>query len=55
MLVLKLIALIQDIEFDDDGTRMYVTSSTNSKHRLIVYKLSTPFDVTSQNMLENIK
>ena len=39
----------QDIDFDDDGTRMYVAIANGSSlnHRLVVYKLSTPFDVTS--------
>ena len=39
----------QDIDFDDDGTRMYVATakSSSANHRLVVYKLSTPFDVTS--------
>ena len=39
----------QDIDFDDDGTRMYVAIANGSalNHRLVVYKLSTPFDVTS--------
>ena len=41
--------VIQDIDFDDDGTRMYVVTSsgTNANHRLVVYKLSTGFDVTT--------
>ena len=41
--------VIQDIDFDDDGTRMYVVTSSgsNAKHRLVVYKLSTGFDVTT--------
>ena len=41
--------VIQDIDFDDDGTRMYVVTSSgsNANHRLVVYKLSTGFDVTT--------
>ena len=41
--------VIQDIDFDDDGTRMYVVTSSgsNANHRLIVYKLSIGFDVTT--------
>jgi len=41
---------IQDVDFDDDGTRMYVVESRDTldnNNNLIVYKLSTPFDVTS--------
>ena len=41
---------IQDVDFDDDGTRMYVVESRDNldnNNNLIVYKLSTPFDVTS--------
>ena len=47
---------IQDIGFDDDGTRMYVVlaSGTNANHRLIVYKLSTGFDVTTAKHAGNL-
>ena len=41
---------IQDVDFDDDGTRMYVVESRNTldnNNNMVVYKLSTPFDVTT--------
>ena len=42
-------AVVQDFDFDDDGTRMYVVTSSgsNGNHNLAVYKLSTGFDVTT--------
>ncbi len=45
----ELTTVIQDIDFDDDGTRMYVVTSSggNGNHNLAVYKLSTGFDVTT--------
>ena len=41
--------VVQDFDFDDDGTRMYVVTSSgsNGNHNLAVYKLSTGFDVTT--------
>ena len=41
--------VIQDFEFDDDGTRMYLQESgtTNDTHKIYVYKLSTPFAISS--------
>jgi len=38
-----------ELEFDDDGTRMYVTEATTSPstNYIYVYKLSTPFAVSS--------
>ena len=40
---------LQDIEFDDDGTRMYINESATSlrTNRTYVYKLSTTFDVST--------
>jgi len=40
---------VQDFDFDDDGTRMYVVTSdtSNGNYNLAVYKLSTGFDVTT--------
>jgi len=41
--------VVQDIDFDDDGTRMYSveSSGSNGNHNLNVYKLSTGFDVST--------
>ncbi|MDA9852766.1 autotransporter outer membrane beta-barrel domain-containing protein [Candidatus Pelagibacter sp.] len=41
--------VVQDFDFDDDGTRMYVVTSwtSNANYNLAVYKLSTGFDVTT--------
>ena len=41
--------VVQDFDFDDDGTRMYVVTSgtSNGNYNLAVYKLSTGFDVTT--------
>ena len=41
--------VIQDFEFDDDGTRMYLIESGTSAQatKFYVYKLSTPFDVST--------
>ena len=43
------VRVIQDFEFDDDGTRMYlIESHTGVKAtKFYVYKLSTPFDVST--------
>jgi hypothetical protein len=40
---------VQSFNFDDDGTRMYVieSSTSDANHNLVVYKLSTGFDVTT--------
>ena len=37
------------VEFDDDGTRMYVGESSNTSqfNNIYVWKLSTPYSVTS--------
>ena len=41
--------IIQDFEFDDDGTRMYLQESGAAvdTHKIYVYKLSTPFAISS--------
>ena len=41
--------VLQDLEFDDDGTRMYLIESHTgvSATKFYVYKLSTPFDVST--------
>ena len=41
--------VIQDFEFDDDGTRMYLQESGAAvdTHKIYVYKLSTPFAISS--------
>ena len=41
--------VIQDFEFDDDGTRMYLIESHTgvAATKFYVYKLSTPFDVST--------
>ena len=41
--------VIQDFEFDDDGTRMYIIESHTGvvATKFYVYKLSTPFDVST--------
>ena len=41
--------VLQDFEFDDDGTRMYLIESHTgvAATKFYVYKLSTPFDVST--------
>jgi len=41
--------IIQDFEFDDDGTRMYLQESGAAvdTHKIYVYKLTTPFAISS--------
>ena len=47
--------ILQDIEFDDDGTRMYITESHTGvvETRTYVYKLSTPFNVSTGTYVGN--
>ena len=47
----------QDVEFDDDGTRMYVIDShttANSNAKIAVYKLSTPFHTSTATFVGSI-
>ena len=47
----------QDVEFDDDGTRMYVIdshTSPNSNAKIAVYKLSTPFHTSTATFVGSI-
>ena len=48
--------ILQDIEFDDDGTRMYIIESHTGvvETRTYVYKLSTPFDVSTGKYVGNL-
>ncbi len=53
----KLSLFEQDIEFDDDGTRMYVIDShvtANSNAKIAVYKLSTPFHTSTATFVGSI-
>ena len=48
----------QDVEFDDDGTRMYVIdshTSANANAKIAVYKLSTPFHTSTATFVGSIK
>ena len=47
--------ILQDIEFDDDGTRMYIIESHTGvvETRTYVYKLSTPFNVSTGTYVGN--
>ncbi len=48
----------QDVEFDDDGTRMYVIDSNtgaNANAKIAVYKLSTPFHTSTATFVGSIK
>ena len=48
----------QDVEFDDDGTRMYVIDShttANANAKIAVYKLSTPFHTSTATFVGSIK
>ena len=47
----------QDVEFDDDGTRMYVIdshTSANANAKIAVYKLSTPFHTSTATFVGSI-
>ena len=47
----------QDIEFDDDGTRMYVIDSSNVDNanvKIAVYKLSNPYHTSSATFVGSI-
>ena len=47
----------QDVEFDDDGTRMYVIDShttANANAKIAVYKLSTPFHTSTATFVGSI-
>ena len=47
----------QDVEFDDDGTRMYIIDShtdNNANAKIAVYKLSTPFHTSSATFVGSI-
>ena len=47
----------QDIEFDDDGTRMYVIDSSNvdsANVKIAVYKLSNPYHTSSATFVGSI-
>ena len=53
----KLSLFEQDVEFDDDGTRMYVIDShttPNSNAKIAVYKLSTPFHTSTATFVGSI-
>jgi len=53
----KLSLFEQDVEFDDDGTRMYVIDShttANSNAKIAVYKLSTPFHTSTATFVGSI-
>ena len=46
----------EDLEFDDDGTRMYIIESgtTAAATKIYVYKLSTPFHTSTATYVGNI-
>ena len=47
----------QDVEFDDDGTRMYIIDShtaNNANAKIAVYKLSTPFHTSTATFVGSI-
>ena len=47
----------QDVEFDDDGTRMYIIDShteNNASAKIAVYKLSTPFHTSTATFVGSI-
>ena len=46
----------EDIEFDDDGTRMYIIESANTaaSTKIYVYKLSTPFHTSTATFVGSI-
>ena len=46
----------EDLEFDDDGTRMYIIESgtTAAATKIYVYKLSTPFRTSTATYVGNI-
>ena len=46
----------QDIEFDDDGTRMYIIDSSNvdASTKIAVYKLSTPYHTSTATFAGSI-
>ncbi len=53
----KLSLFEQDVEFDDDGTRMYVIdshTSANANAKIAVYKLSTPFHTSTATFVGSI-
>jgi len=53
-----LVAFEQDVEFDDDGTRMYVIDSFTGAApsvKIAVYKLSTPFHTSTATFVGSIK
>ena len=52
-----LVSFEQDVEFDDDGTRMYVIDSftgASSLVKIAVYKLSTPFHTSTATFVGSI-
>ena len=52
-----LVAFEQDVEFDDDGTRMYVIDSFTGAApsvKIAVYKLSTPFHTSTATFVGSI-
>ena len=46
----------QDVEFDDDGTRMYIidSSNVNASTKIGVYKLSTPYHTSTATFVGSI-
>ena len=49
-------ATIQDFDFDDDGTRMYVIESNeaSTNNKIYVYKLSTGFDTSTATFVGSV-
>ena len=49
-------ATIQDVDFDDDGTRMYVIESNeaSTNNKIYVYKLSTGFDTSTATFVGSV-
>ncbi len=49
-------ATIQDFDFDDDGTRMYVIESNEASinNKIYVYKLSTGFDTSTATFVGSV-
>ena len=48
---------IQGIDFDDDGTRLYIQSGASNlaNYDFVVYKLSTPYDVSTAKKVGTMK